>query len=59
VNNNSNSKKLSRYDTVLAHINDPAPQPLIDSETRSEDPHEQVDDETVLAHINGPAKTDE
>jgi hypothetical protein len=44
-------------DTVLAHINDPAPQPTA---SRAEPgAHEERDDTTVLARINGPGQTAE
>ena len=47
-------------ETVLARLNDPAPQFVEDDEERSAtDPNERLDDPTVLAHINGPSQAGE
>lgn len=59
-----NSKRKSAatpdHDTVLAHINDPAPKTAESpEESEKRESHERIDDRTVLAKINGPAKADE
>lgn len=48
------------HDTVLAHINDPAPATVENpegeesaEESEKQAPHERIDDRTVLAKING------
>ena len=59
MTNNDKPTTAPENDTVLAHINDPAPRMVeSDEESASGDPHERIDDPTVLAHINGPSKDD-
>lgn len=50
-------KSSPDHKTVLARINDPAPQSGESPEESKREPHERIDDRTALAKINdGPAK---
>lgn len=60
MNDKRHQSKTADHDTVLAHINDPAPTTTespegVESPEESEKnaPHERIDDRTVLAKING------
>ncbi len=57
MNNKRKTAATTDHDTVLAHINDPAPQTGENPEESKRETHERIDDRTVLAKINeGPAK---
>ncbi len=59
MNNKRKTAATPDNDTVLAHINDPAPStPESTEESEKREPHERIDDRTALAKINSPAKTD-
>ena len=60
MNDKRHQSTPADHDTVLAHINDPAPTTAekpegVESaeESDKQAPHERIDDRTVLAKING------
>ncbi len=61
MNNKRKTAATPDHDTVLAHINDPAPSTAESpEESENGEGHERIDHRTVLAKINdGPAKADE
>ena len=60
MNSKPPKKTSPDHDTVLAHINDPAPQMGENPEESKQESHERIDDRTVVAKINDrPAEVDE